>query len=136
MGTYLADANAPNLLTGSTLNAAGTTNGTIVEVDWPQWVKLVLTTSTVTGSSPTLSVTLEGDETADFSGTTTRKLGAFSSVGAENNANHELDVYVDSKYVRAVVVAGGTTPVYTGSALKMQPSHFLHDKTNSAGALS
>jgi hypothetical protein len=136
MGTYLADANQTNLLTGATLNAAGTTNGTIVEVDWPQDVKLILTTSTVTGSSPTMSITLEGDETSDFSGTTTRKLGAFSSVGSESSATHELNVYCDSKYVRAVVLLGGTTPVYTGSTLKMQPKFYLHDKTNSAGALA
>jgi hypothetical protein len=135
MGTYLADANADNLLAGSTLNAAGTTTGTIVQVNWPGDVKLVLTTSTVTGSTPTLNILIEGDETADFSGTTTRSYGRFGAVAAESNATHEMNAYIDSKYVRATVIAGGTSPVYTGSTLKMQPKFYQHDKTNSAGAL-
>jgi hypothetical protein len=134
MGTYIADANATNLLTGGTLTA-GTTNATIVEVDWPGDVKFVLTTGTVTGGTPTLAITIEGDETADFSGTTTRKFGAFSSVGDEDVVQHELNTLFDAKYVRIAITVGGTG-VYTGSTLKMMPKYWLHDKTNSAGALS
>jgi hypothetical protein len=134
-GTYFADAAATNLLTGATLTA-GSTTGTIVQVNWPGHVKLVLTTGTVTGGSPTLAVTLEGDETADFSGTTTRKLGSFSSVGDEDVVTHELNVYCDAKYVRASITVGGTG-VYTGTTLTMQPPYYMHEKaTNSAGALA
>jgi alpha-D-ribose 1-methylphosphonate 5-phosphate C-P lyase len=122
-GTVVRDALEANLLTGATLNAAGTTNGTAVEVLWPGDVQFYLTTATVTGSSPTMTVLIQG---ADDSGFTTNvvDIGAFDAVGDEDNAVKQLgSLFVDKRYVRARVALAGTSPVYTGSTVTMVPPH-------------
>lgn len=144
MGTYMSDANAPNLLAGTTLNSATSSQGTPWQAEWPGFITFILTTGTVTGTTPTLNVTIEGDETADFSGTTTRILGRFGQVGDEDSVTHELTVYADAKYVRANITVAGTSPVFTGTTLTPNQPHFLrvlalggtNGRGNSAGALS
>lgn len=134
-GTYFADANAANLLTGATLNAAGTTNGTAVQVDRPGEVQFRLETSTVTGTTPTLSIELQASDDATFA-TGVLSLGRLTllsgNAASQSNVDKEINARVYNTYVRAVVTAGGTSPVYTGSTLKVVQPHFKRDGTFTA----
>lgn len=115
-GTVVRDANAPNLLAGSTLNAAGTTNGTAWDAQWPGDVQFVLTTGTVTGTdTPTIVVDIQGCETSDFSTADVVTLATLTA--AASSATVEATTFVDSRYVRARVTVSGTSPVFTGSTI-------------------
>jgi hypothetical protein len=127
-GSLVKDNLASNLATGSTLNAAGTTNGTAVQLEKPGVVRFELSTpATVTGTTPTLDVEIKG---ADDSGFTTNVVsyGRFSQVAGSTASQQSLFKYlaaqVYSKYVRATVILGGTSPVYTGLAITPRPFHY------------
>jgi hypothetical protein len=134
-GTYVQDANAANLLAGATISAAGTTNGTIVQVDRPGDIFAVLETGTVTGTSPTITVVVQGSDVSDFSsgvveyGTVRIVTGA---AAAQSNVRKHIDIIAYKKFVRANVTLGGTSPVYTGSTVKLQQEHFFQTKDMSA----
>ncbi|HKZ20290.1 MAG TPA: hypothetical protein VJQ57_09285 [Acidimicrobiia bacterium] len=115
-GTLVRDSNATNLLTGSTLNAAGTTTSTAVQIDKPGEIQFVLTTGTVTGTSPTGDFEVKG---ADDSGMSTNVVsyGRFSQRDTTDGVTKYLRARVDSKYVQVTVILGGTNPVFTGSTL-------------------
>ena|SRR5215207_4196491 len=123
-GTLVRDALAANLATGATLNAAGTTNGTAVEIAKPGSCRVFLVTSTVTGTSPTLDVTIQG---ADDSGFTTNVVteGRFALLtgGSQSNVTRVLDTVIDKRYIRAVVLIAGTSPVYTGTTITVRERH-------------
>jgi len=125
-GTVVRDAQATELFAGATLNAAGTTNGTAKEVVWPEDVQFTLETGTVTGTSPTIQVTIQG---ADDSGFTVNvvKIAAFpvssGTAGAQTSQTWRLTTYVGKRYIRAIVTLAGTSPVYTGSTLKVEQPH-------------
>ncbi len=136
MGTYATDALAPNLLTGATINAAGTTNGTIVEVDWSQDTTFVLTTGTVTGTSPTLDIVIQGSESSTFGAGTIVTIARFGQVAATSSTSFYLTSFVNAKYIRAVVSVGGTSPVYTGSTLVPRAKHYLRSRLTSAAAVA
>lgn len=134
-GTLVSDYLATNLLTGATLNAAGTTNATAVAVYRPGDVAFVLTTGTVTGTSPTLSVTILGSDTSDFSDDVVT-LATLTSTGAtEDNKEYIACGDVYKTYVKAVVTAGGTSPVYTGSTLYIQQENYHLGKSSTAGTI-
>lgn len=122
-GTYVRDANASNLLSGATLNSAGSTNATAVEVSKPGNVRVRLATSTVTGTNPTIEVELKG---ADDSGFTTNVVsyGKFGittgNAAAQSNVTKFFEADVRKRYVRATVVLGGTSPVYTGATCTLE----------------
>lgn len=136
MSIYVNDATAPNLFTGATLNAAGTTTSSAVEVDWPGMTLFELSTSAVSGSSPTLDVTIQGCETEDFATADVVTLGSFGQVGDEDNVTYQFRTDVRCKYIRASVTAGGTTPVYTGSTLYAKPLRNHWEKLDTAAALA
>lgn len=131
-GSYATDALAPNLLTGATLNAAGTTNSTAVDLDRPGCVRFRLVTGTVTGTTPTLSVELQGCDSSNFSSTPVVSYGRFASVGDEDDETRYLSAEVHHQYLRAVVVAGGTSPSFAGSVLTVLPEHTLWSRPDSA----
>jgi hypothetical protein len=124
-GSLVQDALAPNILTGATLNAAGTTNGTIVQLDRPGEVTFVLTLGTVTGTSPTGDFTVQGSDTSDFSAGVVTYGQIETSGGSQSNISRQISAYVSKQYVRAAVTLGGTSPVYTGSTLVPRQ---LHDR--------
>jgi hypothetical protein len=131
-GTLVSDANEANLLAGSTLNAAGSTNGTAVQIDRPGDVAFVLETSTVTGTNPVLTVVVQGSEVSDFSDDVVT-LATLKSTGAtEDNKSYSACAEVYKKFVRAVVDVAGTSPVYTGSTLKVKQPHFKRTKDTTA----
>ena len=114
-GTVVRDSLAPNLLAGSTLNAAGTTNGTVWEAEWPDRITFTLVTTTVTGTTPTLTVEIQTAENAAFSAGTVSTLGTLTASATAQTVG--FTATVDARYVRARVIAAGTTPVFTGSTL-------------------
>lgn len=132
-GSIAKDALASNIASGSTLNAAGTTNGTVVQIEKPGVIRFELATpATITGTSATLDVEIKG---ADDSGFTTNVVsyGRFSQLSGSNASQQSLFKYlaaqVYSKYVRATVVLGGTSPVYTGLAITPRPFHYQEKHT-------
>lgn len=135
-GTNVSDANEVNLLTGATLNAAGTTNSTAVQVDRPGRVAFVLTTGTVTGTTPTLALTIQGADTSAFTAGTIVTLGTANSTGtAQSSKTISVDARAYKGWVRVVVVAGGTSPVYTGSTLYIKQPSWRRTKDTTAATL-
>ena len=129
MGTYVRDALGADLVTGITLNAAGTTTGTAVELSYPGEFQVELVTATVTGTSPTLNVELEHSNVA-ASGYTS--LGRFDAIGDEDNTTRKMRFYSNKRYVRAVGIVGGTSPVFTGTTMKVVPNHDRFEVTSTA----
>lgn len=127
-GTLVRDANAPNLTAGATLNAAGTTDGTVVELPWSGKIAWKLTTGTVTGTSPTLHVEIQGSDSLTFASGVV-SYGRFAPIGDEDNVTRYLSAYHDKRYARARVIVGGTTPVYTGTTINPV---LPHDKRTAA----
>jgi len=134
-GTIVSDALEANLLAGATLNAAGTTNGTAVQVDRPGDVAVVLETSTVTGTTPTISITVQGSDDQTFAtgvveyGTIRLQSGL---PAAQSNVRKVIQPIMHKKWARAVVTVAGTTPVYTGSTLKVKQEHYFETASTSA----
>jgi hypothetical protein len=133
-GTLVRDALAPNILTGATLNAAGSTNGTIVEVVSPRDIAFILETGTVTGTTPTLTLTIQGSDSATFaSGVVTyATIVLTGTTGAQSNTVRQVQAYAALRYLRATVVLGGTSPVYTGSTLTPRQEHDRRTKATTA----
>jgi hypothetical protein len=133
-GTLVRDALAPNILAGATLNAAGSTNGTIVEVVHPREVAFILETGTVTGTTPTLTLTIQGSDSATFaSGVVTYgTIVLTGTTAAQSNTARQVQAYAALRYLRATVVLGGTTPVYTGSTLTPRMEHDRRTKATTA----
>ncbi len=129
-GSLVTDALAPNLLAGATLTAAGASNGTIVQLDRPSNVAFVLTMGAVTGTSPTISVSVQGSDSPTFaSGVVT--YGTVSAA-AVANAVRLINAHVYHRYVRASTTLGGTTPNYAGSTLYATQPHLRRVRETTA----
>lgn len=131
-GTYVRDATAIDLVTGATLNAAGTTNGNINEVNYPGWFGVELSAATATGTTPTLDIEVLASDSATFANTAalpTVSLGRFGRATAVSTKR--MKFYTNKRYVRSSVVLGGTTPSFAGSTLKIVPpfDRFQFDTT-------
>jgi hypothetical protein len=131
-GTLVTDANAANLLAGATLNAAGTTTSTVVQLDRPDEVIFRLVQGVVTGTSPTIRITVQGSDDSSFATFVT--YGTFGASGTQATAgvSKQLTASAYLKYVRLSVVVGGTSPVYTGSTVYCQPENYLRTRTVTA----
>lgn len=132
-GTYILDANAPNLLAGMTLDADGTIAGTAVQVDAPGSVQARLTIDDPDAANDaTIQVTIQGCETENFTTSDVRTLYAFPTIGeaAGNTAVAEQPFEspafdCDAKYIRAVaVMLDGTNGDYAGSTLYLVPPYY------------
>lgn len=131
-GSLVRDSLSPQLFAGATLNAAGATNGTAVQVDKPGDVMVEIVTGTVTSTanSATLLVRLEGADDSAFTVNKTNicefpvKSGSDASQSA---AKYRQNTMCWKQWVRSVVTVGGTAPVYTGSTCKV---HIERDRIN------
>ena len=130
-GVQVNDADAVDLLAGATLDSATSSNGTVRDLLWPRWVKFRLVTGTVTGTSPTLDVTLQASSTSDFSSDVV-DLGAFPQVGDEDAVPKVFRTYVTKRYVRASVTTGGTSPDYSGTTLKAEDPQTRNESDDTA----
>lgn len=131
-GFVATDALETNLLAGATLNAAGTTNSTVVDLQRPGEVVLVLTTSTVTGTTPTIRCVVSEADDAAMS-VNVRVLPAIEILtgtgAAQSNVTKAIDTQIYGRYIRVSVVAGGTSPVYTGSTLVARAQNYFRSPT-------
>ena len=137
-GTVVRDATAVDLAVGATLNAAGTTNGTVNDLQYPCWFTASLDTATVTGTTPTIMFSVQAADNLAFnSGVVT--LGTSSVTSGTGAAQSNVDglrqvkCYTNKRYVRATgVVLGGTSPVYTGSKIRIVPVYDRHTTLSTA----
>ena len=91
-------------------NAAGTTFSNVFETeDWMRSVEVVAKLDTVSGSSPTLDITLQfSDDGQTF-------VDEDSMTQIVGTGTSRLNVALRYRYARLKFVVGGTTPVFTGS---------------------
>jgi|SRR5579884_2837133 len=92
------------------VSVATSTTGTGMEVDRPGDVRFELVLSSVTGTSPTFDVEIQGSETSTFGSTIS--YGRFAR--KTTNGTWWLQARVYSKYVRAVATTGGTVTTASG----------------------
>lgn len=124
-GTVLRDSLAPDLLEDVDLEDEGAAqNGTAWEALWPGHVQFNLDIASVTGTTPTLTVDIQGCETSDFSTADVVTYGTISAGDEADGTVLAFDAHVDSKYVRAVADVDGTTVVYTATLKPVYP----HDR--------
>ena len=134
-GTNVRDDDAVNLLTGATLDAAGTTAATAVRLDRPGDCAFELITGTVAGTNPTLTVIITASDSASFDDDVVTVATITSTGAGEDNKTYLANAYVNKSYVKAGVTAGGTNPDYTGSTLKCVPKHTGRSTASSAGTI-
>ena len=128
MGTYVTDANAPELADGSNITATGT--GSWTYVGSPGHVAFRAETGSVTGTSVTCDVEVEIAD--DSSGTNARSVGVFQRLTeADDNVDRFLQAYVDESYARVSYTVAGTSPVIPLTVTAVQP-HLLRDGDTSA----
>jgi len=132
MSIYVADATAPNLLTGADLATDGSDTGTAVEVDWPGLTLFKLDTGTVAGIN---KVVIQGCETEDFSTADVVTLFTFDVVASDDDVVYEGRTDVRAKYIRTSVTIG-TGGDMTASTLTATPLRYHWQKLDSAAALA
>lgn len=137
-GPLVRDALAPNLIAGATLNAAGTTASTIVDLSAEATdVSFEIDTATVTstGNSATLAVEVEVSTSPTFASDVV-SLGRFDTLAgtdaAQSNVFRYLTVFVPKRYVRLQVTLGGTAPVYTGTTVSPRLKHYRRTNAQTA----
>lgn len=130
-GTVVRDATGPDLATGLTLTGAGSDTGDAVDMQYPCHFTVALTTGTVTGTTPTLDVTIQAADDSAFTDDVV-DLAAFPQIGDEDDTEKFLKLFTNKRYVRASITKGGTSPVYTGTTLKVVPFFDRHTVTTSA----
>lgn len=125
-GTPVRDALETDLLADCTLDSAGSTNGTALEVLWPGQVQFLMELGTVDSGTgdEVLEVIVQGCETSDFSTADVVELGRLNAVDTDDDGELAFTTHVDAKYVRAVAVAGGTTPDFSGTTVKVVQPHY------------
>lgn len=124
-GTVVRDALAPNLLAANTLTTAGgTTTGTAWEALWPGLVQFTVAVASVTGTTPTCRINIQGSESPTFAAGTVVSYGSIQLAAEAANSSFGLTTHVDSRYVRLQTIVAGTTAVYTATATPVLP----HDR--------
>lgn len=133
-GTYVQDSLAPTLLDAVDLTAATDGDGAATRVSWPGDVTFELTIAAVTGTDPTLDVTIEASNDSTFA-TGVVQIAAFPQLtDASANSTKHLTSYVEYDYVRAVTLVGGTsTPTFNDATLKVRTKHDHRTSSTTAG---
>jgi hypothetical protein len=121
-GTVVRDALEPDLLSGVTLTTAAGANqaGTAREIGWSGLTQFVLTTAGKAGTTPTITVDIQGSETSNFSDDVVT-LATITGVDETNGAVLGAQAFVNSRYVRAVSTVAGSSGAYTGSTVQAVP---------------
>lgn len=121
-GTYVRDANEVDLLADLDLADEGAAqNGTARELGWSGLTQFVLEIATVTGTTPTMVIDIQGCETSDFSTDPVVTLATISAGDEADGAVLAAVCDVQSRYVRAVADVSGTTVVYTATLTAVPP---------------
>lgn len=126
-GTYTHDSTVAKLVNGTLTSTA---TGSAVQVDRPGAVRFLLTTGTVTGTSPTLDVEIQASDSATFASGNV-SLGKFAQVTA-SSASRTLQAYTQKRYVRAVSTVAGTTPSFGSVSVTVEERHFKRTGSDTA----
>lgn len=132
-GTLVRDALAYELL-DATVTGANDGAHTAVLVSRPGRVAVFLETGSVTGSTPTLDVELQGADNSAFSEGVV-SYGAFPQIGDEDNAEYVLEATVFKPYMRVVTAAGGSNPSFP-VVITVRTQHDRRNEDRTAGATS
>lgn len=107
-GTYVRDANAPELINATQTSS---TTGSWVRVPQPGPCTIHLDTGTITGTTPTCIIEVQGAD--DDSGTGIVSFGQFPSLdGSDDDTEAQLNAHVYKKYLRAKTTIAGTSPSF------------------------
>jgi len=122
-GTFVRDALQDDLLDGVTITTAAGANqaGTAHEIGWSGPTQFELTTAGKAGTSPVITVKIQGCETSDFSTDDVVTLGSVTGTDLANGSVLAFQTYVNSKYVRTVSTVTGSSGAYTGSTVYPVP---------------
>jgi hypothetical protein len=131
-GSFIRDTAAPDLAAGVTLNAAGTTNSTVATAAWPLEAAVEIRTGTVTGTSPTMTVVVQSSSSPTFASDVISHGTVSLSGGSQSNVTRYLDIYGSRKFMRAAVTLGGTSPVYTGTTIRVVKAEVGRDNSRTA----
>ncbi len=123
-GSFVRDADQVDLLADNTLTTAAGANqtGTAHEIGWSGNTRFELVTAGSAGTTPDISVDIQGSETSDFSD----DVVTLATIVGEDPADGTVlgaDAYVNSKYVRAVSTVSGSSGEFTGSTVYPVPFH-------------
>jgi len=132
-GTLVKDALEPALETGLTLNSAtssSTTLGANTDLLRPQECRVKVATGTVTGTNPTFTLAIEASNDSTFSTgvVVVGRISLSGSAASQSNVVRWADISTQKRYVRANLTLGGTSPVYTGTTIRVREEcHQRHD---------
>jgi len=137
-GTPVQDKDATNLLAGTTLTvAASTQTGTAAEVGRPGAVRAHLETATVssTGNVAVFEAEIQSCDAAAFSSDVSTH-GSFKVGGTDanqSNGDFFMDVDIKKRYVRVVAIVTGTAGSYAATTLKLRARDTHRQLSNTAG---
>lgn len=136
-GTLIHDALAPNLATGVADPLITTTTSTVITTNRPGQGRVKLTTGTVTSrlDSATLSVEIQGSDSATFASGNV-SYGRFAALSGrdalQSSLTRYLAVRVYKTYMRAIYTVGGRLPSYARVTCKLEEPHYLRTGTDTA----
>jgi hypothetical protein len=129
-GTYVTDAAAPTLLSGT---LTSTTTGTAVEAGYPCCVSAELSIGSVSGTSPTLDVELQASDVSNFaSGVISLGRFAQKTTASANTKSYLHRILINKRYVRAVATVGGTSPSFGSVSVTLRDPYFQLTSNTSA----
>jgi hypothetical protein len=122
-GTVVRDAEAPNLLAGVTTTTTAGANqaGTAYEAGWSRDTQFVLNVTAKGGTTPNLTVDIQGSETSAFNSKVVT-LATITAVDPATPSTFSAETFVDSRFVRAVSTVTGTSGTVTAT-LTPVPKH-------------
>jgi hypothetical protein len=114
-GSFVRDAQAPDLLAGVTTTTAAGANqaGTPYEIGWSDLTQFVLVPTAKSGTTPAITVVIQGSESPTFAAGTIVTLGTIVATDP---------TLINSRYVRAVSTVTGTSGTITASVTPV-PAH-------------
>lgn len=131
-GVLVQDANAPNLLAGTTLDSATTSTGTVVDLHWAGLAEVWVDVGTVTGTSnPTLDIQIQESPDADF-GTAgnINDLAHFDTLPDTDDAEYVQSLRISERYVRTSIAVTGTNPDFSGATCKIHSRGYRRRGSN------
>lgn len=121
-GTPVHDSLAAVLHNAVDISSATTTTGTGVQVNFPGLVRFKQTSAAITGTSVTCDTEIQ---TSDAVGGTYVTIAKFDTlVETDDSETHYVEAFVNNKFVRAVTVSAGTTPVINDLTVTMEELHY------------
>ena len=121
-GTLASDKLAAELYDGTAITSKTTTTGSAVRVDWPLDCEVEMTFGTMSGSSGTMDVEIQASDASNFG--TFVSLGRFAQETEAATGTKVLSVYCAKKYMRAVIVTGGSTVTSFTPTVVVRPCNY------------